>query len=479
MKRTLFTAHAALTILAAAFFVSPLSGGGSLAKSGASVTFNKDVAPILFKSCVECHRPGEAAPMSLLSYKEARPWARSIREKVVSREMPPWHADPRVGQFSNNPRLKQAEIDAITAWVDGGAKEGDPRDLPPAPKFVEGWRIGRPDLILEMPEEFTLEADGTDEYHHFVIDTGFTEDKYVQIAEVRPGNRRIVHHINALILPPPPGAQSWKAPPKEMIEKWVAGRDPILQSERYLRRLKPNVPVHDDGCQLPSGGSGNQLDGSGEFYDGMILTEFLPGMKPAIWEPGTAKKIPAGSKIGLEIHYAKTTGKAEKDRTTVGLVFAKQPPQKELHTRMIQNLYFRIPPGAENHRVTACWTAPQDIHLVNAMPHMHNRGSAMEIKVVYPDGHSEVLLNVPRYFFSWQTSYNFKQPVAIPKGARFIVTGGFDNSAKNKNNPDPTQTVRFGEPTYDEMMIGWIEYSVDIQPPKPAAAPGAKGATQK
>jgi Copper type II ascorbate-dependent monooxygenase, C-terminal domain len=150
-----------------------------------------------------------------------------------------------------------------------------------------------------------------------------------------------------------------------------------------------------------------------------------------------------------------------------------------LHTRMIQNLYFRIPPGAENHRVTACWTAPQDIHLVNAMPHMHNRGSAMEIKVVYPDGHSEVLLNVPRYFFSWQTSYNFKQPVAIPKGARFIVTGGFDNSAKNKNNPDPTQTVRFGEPTYDEMMIGWIEYSVDIQPPKPAAAPGAKGATQK
>src|SRR5262245_46784336 len=330
MKRTIFTALAALTIPAAAFFVSPLSGGGSLAKSEASVTFNKDVAPILFKSCVECHRPGEAAPMPLLSYKEARPWARSIREKVVSREMPPWHADPRVGQFSNNPLLTQAEIDAITAWVDGGAKEGDPRELPPAPKFVEGWRIGQPDLILEMPEEFTLEADGTDEYHHFVIDTGFTEDKYVQMAEVRPGNRRIVHHINALILTPPPGARSWTAPPKEAIEKWVAGRDPILYSEKYLRRLKPDVPVHDDGCQLPSGGSGNKIDGSGQFFNGLILTEFVPGMKPAIWEPGTAKKIPVGSKIGLEIHYAKTTGKVEKDRTKVGLVLAKEPPRKEL-----------------------------------------------------------------------------------------------------------------------------------------------------
>ncbi|MGH9854105.1 MAG: c-type cytochrome, partial [Blastocatellia bacterium] len=162
MKRTLFIAPIALTILAVAFFVSPSSSAGGLTKSKAAVTFNKDVAPILFKNCAECHRPGEAAPMSLLSYKETRPWARSIREKVVSREMPPWHADPHVGQFSNDRRLTQAEIDTITAWVDGGAKEGEPRDLPPAPKFVEGWSIGQPDLILDMPEEFTLDANGPD-----------------------------------------------------------------------------------------------------------------------------------------------------------------------------------------------------------------------------------------------------------------------------------------------------------------------------
>src|SRR5215510_9795131 len=204
MKRMLCTALTALTILAAAFLAYPLSRADGLTKSKASVTFNKDVAPILFKNCAECHRPREAAPMSLLSYKDARPWARSIREKVVSREMPPWHADPNVGQFSNDPRLTQAEIDTITAWVDGGAKEGEPRELPPLPKFVKGWGIGQPDLVLKMREEFTLEASGSDEYQYFEIDPGFTEDKYVQTAEARPGNRRIVHHIVAFIMPPMP-----------------------------------------------------------------------------------------------------------------------------------------------------------------------------------------------------------------------------------------------------------------------------------
>src|SRR6266511_4016402 len=299
MKRVLCTALTALTILAAAFFASPLSRADGLTKSKASVTFNKDVAPILFKNCAECHRPGEAAPMSLLSYKDARPWARSIREKVVGREMPPWHADPHVGQFSNDASLTQNQIDTITAWVDGGAQEGDPRDLPPAPKFVEAY---------------------------------------------------------------------------------IAAQDPIFYTEGFLRRVKPNVSVFDDGCQLPNGGRGNQLDGSGELKFGPFLTRFLPGTKPPIWEPGTVRRIPAGAKILFEIHYAKTTGQIEKDRSTIGLVFAKHPPQKELFTAQVSNYYFRIPPGAENHRVTSCWTAPQDIHLVTARPHMHNRGKAMEIK---------------------------------------------------------------------------------------------------
>ena len=480
MKRMLFTTLTALIILAGAFYLSSLSSAYGITKSKAAVTFNKDVAPILFKNCVECHRPGESAPMSLLSYKDARPWARSIREKVVSREMPPWHADPRVGQFSNDPRLTQAEIDTITAWVDGGANEGEPRDLPPAPKFVEGWGIGQPDAILKMQEEFTLEATGpSDEYHFFFIDPGFTEDKYVQMAELRPGNRRIVHHSTAFIFPPPPGVQQWKAPTEKDIGKFMDESDPILYKEDGLvRRLRPNVPVYDDGCQLPAGGAGNQFDGSGEVRFGMFLTKFRPGSKPEIWEPGTARKIPAGSKLLLSAHYSRT-GQVEKDRSMIGLVFAKQPPQNELNTRVISNYYFRIPPGAENHRVTACWTAPKDIHLVTASPHMHNRGKVMEIKAFYPDGRSEVLLNVPRYEFAWQTIYDFKQPVAIPKGTRLMITSIFDNSAKNRFNPDPAKAVRFGDWTADEMMLAHIDYTVDGQQLKPAAAPSEGGAQKQ
>jgi hypothetical protein len=463
MNRTRFTALIALTILAAAFFVGPSSGADGLAKSDAAITFNKDVAPILFKNCAECHRPGEAAPMSLLTYNDARPWVGSIREKVLSREMPPWRADPLVGQFSNDRRLTQAEIGAIVAWVDGGAKEGEARDLPPAPKFVEGWAIGQPDLVLKMSEEFTIDADGPGEYQRFVIDPGFTEDKYVQIAEARPGNRRVVRHIIAAIQPPPDGAQPQKTLTQEEIEKLRFEQDPILYKEGVLLRLRPDAPVYDDGCQLPNGGGGNQLDGGGQFRSGILLTGFAPGMKPAIWESGAVRKIPAGSKIILQIRYSKTSGQVEKDRSMIGLIFAKQPFRKELFIYPIQNRYFMIPAGAENHRVTACWTAPQDIRLISAAPHMRKRGKAMEIKVFYPDGRSEVLLNVPRYDFSWQTFYYFKQSFVIPKGTRFMVTGYFDNSGRNKNNLDPEQEVRYGEPTYDEMMIGWIEYVVDGQ----------------
>jgi mono/diheme cytochrome c family protein len=383
MKRMLFAALTVVIILASALFVASSGSADGLTKSKAAVTFNKDVAQILFKNCAECHRPGEAAPMSLLSYKDARPWARSIREKVLSREMPPWHADSHVGQFSNDPRLTQAEIDTITAWVDGGAKEGEPRDMPPAPKFVEGWSIGRPDLILKMPDEFTLEANGPDEYQHFVIDPGFTEDKYVQMAEARPGNRRIVHHIVASILPPPQGDQPQKPLTREEIEKRRAEPAPILYKEGFLLRLRPDAPVYDDGCQLPSGGGGSQLDGGGQARVPVLLCGFAPGEKPTIREPGAVKKIPAGSKIILQVHYSKTAGQVEKDRSMIGLVFAKQPPRKELFSHMISNNYFRIPPGAENHRVTACWTAPQDIHLTNALPHMHKRGKAWAGLLMY------------------------------------------------------------------------------------------------
>ena len=472
------TAIAATFCIAVALvMVGAISADGP-SNATKSVTFSRDVAPILFRDCSGCHRPGEAAPMSLLSYKDARPWARSIREKVVSREMPPWHADPHYGEFANDRRLSKQEIDTISAWVDSGAPEGDPKDLPPVPNYSDGWSIGKPDMILQMPEEFTLGATGPDEYQYFEIPTKFTEDKYVQLAEARPGNRKIVHHIIAFIQPPAPDGKPQPKFTKEDIEKFRAQREKesIFYRDGFLMRMKADVPVYDDGCALPNGGSGDKRDVTVKDRDnlGTLLVGFAPGMNPLVLEPGTVKRIPAGSKLILQMHYSKTTGNVEKDRSSIGLIFAKKPPVKEELTWPVSNTYFQIPPGASHHAVTACWTAPSDLHLNTLMPHMHLRGAAMEFKAFYPDGHSEILLNVPNYSFSWQTVYYLKKPLAVPKGTRLMVTGYFDNSARNKYNPDPTKAVRFGEPTYDDMMIGWIEYTVDgkaIGPESAMAAP--------
>jgi hypothetical protein len=389
--------------------------------------------------------------------------------------MPPWHADSTVGHFKNDRRLTQAEIDKVVAWVDGGAVEGDPRDLPPAPKFVDGWRIGKPDLIVPMPEEFTLEAQGPDEYQYFEVDPGFTEDKWVQMVEARPGNRKIVHHIIAFLKPAQP-VEAQKPASKRVSEREQLERDrgALFLREGFLLRLKPDVPVFDDGAALPSGGNGTERDGSGHAPPFSPLAVFAPGMSPGIWEPGAAKKIPAGSRIILQIHYSKSAGSVQKDRSMIGLIFADRPPQKEVKSVLFSNFYFQIPAGAANHRATASWTAPTDILMTTIGPHMHVRGKAASMRVVYPDGRSEVVLNVPRYDFAWQTLYSPNQPLALPKGSKVVITGYFDNSTNNKFNPDPTKAVRFGEPTYDEMLAGLIEYTVDDQSSKPMAASGSR-----
>ena len=460
VTRLLKTSAFSAAILAAFCFVIFPAG----ASDKKDVTFSKDVAPIFFNKCAECHRAGEAAPMSLLSFTDARPWARSIKEKVVTREMPPWHADPQHSdRFSNNRSLTKAEIETVAAWVDGGAKEGNPKDLPKAPTFIEGWRIGKPDIVLQMPDEFTLEATGPDEYQYFEVPTNFKEDVYVQMAEARPGNRRIVHHIIAFVQPPVKGQAGGQQLTKEQIEKFQAEREKnsIFKREGFLMRMKPGMPVYDDGCGIPNGGQGDSLDLKQVQQNMDLLVGFAPGMDAGIMEPGTVKKIPAGSKLLLQMHYAKTTGKVEKDRSLIGLILAKEPPDKHLHTYPVANTYFSVPPGADNHKVTACWTTKDDIHLQTMMPHMHLRGKAMKFEAYYPDGKHEVLLDVPNYSFSWQTVYMLKQPIPIKKGTRLVVTAHFDNSAKNKYNPDPKQVVRFGDPTYDDMMIGWINYTVD------------------
>ena len=474
MKRRITFLLSFVLVCAVAFLLQGSSSANNTPVKNA--TYSKDIAPIFFKNCAECHRPGEGAPFSVLSYKDVRPWAKSIKEKIALKTMPPWHADPHFGQWANDRRLSQTELDTVVAWVANGAPEGNPKDMPPVPKFVDGWTVGKPDIVIPMPETFTLEATGPDEYQYFTVDPGFKEDVYVQSAEARPGNRKIVHHIIAFVQAPDTSGRQrpdLSKLSKEEIEKLRAQMEknsPVYR-EGFLIRTKPDAPVNDDGCASPTGGKlGRGGERGQDMENGQLLAGYAPGMNQAVWEPGTVKKVPAGSKIVFQMHYNKAAGSVQQDRSSIGLILAKTEPQKLVHTMGISNNAFLIPPGAENHRVTACFTAKDDMHLINFMPHLHLRGKAVEYKAFYPDGKSEVLLNVPEYDFSWQTVYYFKQAKAIPKGTKIMVTSYFDNSTKNKYNPDPTKAVRYGEPTYDEMMIGWMDFTTDNERAKPTTA---------
>jgi len=441
--------------------VGLVSAGTSSRKE---VTFSKDVAPIFYKNCVVCHRPNDLAPMSLLTYKDARPWARSIKEKVATREMPPWHADPSHTQFANDRRLTQQEIDTVVAWVDQGTKEGNPKDMPSPPQITEGWHIGKPDVVLSMDAEHTVEASGPDDYMYFTIQTGFTEDKWIQAAELHPGNKRVVHHIIAFVASPQMAAQAFQA------RRTQAQATGLFVTEGTLRRVKMDAPVVDDGCNSTTANSNRR---AGQDSTGAFLAGYAPGKDVDLFPPGVAKRIAKGSVIVFQVHYNKNTGKEEKDRSSIGLIFAKQPPEKMAMTSGISNVMFKIPPGAESHEVTSCQTFDRDVLVYSYMPHMHVRGKDMKYEAVYPDGHREVLLWVPNYSFSWQEVYKLKTPIVLPKGTRVIVTAHFDNSTKNKNNPDPTKSVRWGDPTYDEMMIGWMDFLVDnVNKPDVAAKSG-------
>jgi hypothetical protein len=379
----------------------------------AEVTFNKDIAPIFYKSCAECHRAGEIAPMSLMSYKEARPWARSIKEHVVTREMPPWHADPKHGEFVNDRRLTQKEVDTIAAWVDGGAKEGNPKDLPPAPKFLEGWNIGKPDAIFYIPEEFPVPAEGEVKYQYFKVPTNYKEDMWVQAAEIRPGARAVVHHI-------------------------------IVFTQKATDRK--------------------------------LLVGYAPGEPPVVLAKGLGRKLPAGADLVFQVHYT-PNGKDVKDRSYLGLIFSKEPPQYDVQTRPIMNSKFVIPAGDPNYKVESTFTFKEDVHIRSLMPHMHVRGKDFEFRLTYPDGTSKILLSVPRYDFAWQSYYVLKEAVPAPKGSRVDCVAHFDNSPKNKFNPDPTKDVRWGDQTWEEMMIGWLSYTLDKGVAKPSTGDAAGAST--
>ena len=458
-----------------------ITGFGSADSIGKKeVTFNKDVAPIFYKNCAECHRAVDIAPMSLMTYKEARPWARSIKEKVLTREMPPWSPDPKYGEYTNDHRLAQKDIYTIVAWVDQGAKEGDAKDLAPVPEFTNtgGWRLGKPDVVFDIGQEFTVNAGTPDTIQNFIVPTNFTEDKWVTAAEILPGNRKVVHHVIAFIQTP------------EMIEQFKKGEGrarALMQSNVFYRegtllKVKADAPVIDDGCGAPNGGSAFKRPGASEGGDafGLFLAGYAPGKGIDVFSPGTAKKVPAGSMLVFQMHYSSYSGKFEGqqgDRTRLGLHFTSKPPERSLRTVGIQNHYFKLPAGDANHEVTACYTFDADVRLTSYMPHMHLRGKDMKYEVIYPDGRKETLLWVPKFSFNWQTMYYLKKPVALPKGTKMIVTAHFDNSEKNKYNPDPKKAIRWGDPTYEEMMIGWMEYYVDG--PSKTDRPDAAATRQK
>jgi hypothetical protein len=376
--------------------------------------------------------------------------------------MPPWDAVPAHVEFSNNRRLTQKEIDVITNWVDGGSKEGNPADLPAAPTYAQGWSIGKPDVVLTMAQPYTVAASGPDEYQYFAVPTGFTEDHFVRAVEVRPGNRRVVHHLVVFVQPPARSGPASSALTEVDSQPGASAADFTQYRDGFVNRTRKDSPVYDDGCSLPNGGGGFRRDVSKAEPVPGILAEYLPGNRGEVMEPESAKRIPAGSVLLFQVHYAKTAGEVQKDQSSIGLIFAKSQPRRLVDTKLVFNAYFSIPPGSPNHQTTACWKLSDDADIVSLTPHMHFRGKAIEIKAIFPDGRSEVLLNVPKYKFGWQTIYYLKRPLAAPKGTRIAVTSVFDNSTSNKYNPDPTRAVRWGEPTYDEMLAAFIGYSVKL-----------------
>ncbi len=397
------------------FYLLLILGSASFAHAGAvsrRITFYKDALPVLQKNCQACHRPGEIAPASFYTYESTRPWAKAIKTAVLTRKMPPWFADPRYGKFANDRSLSEADIHTLVSWVDAGAPEGNPKDAPKPLEWSEGWRIGKPDVVLSMPSGFHVPASGTIAYQLFTIPSGFSEDKYVQSVEVRPGNRKQVHHILAFV--------------REPNFSWVR------------QALLPSPP-----------------------FPGELLAGYSPGLDPMAITTGRAKLIPARSDLVLQVHYT-PDGKDGTDVSTIALIFSKVRPTERLLALSITNMAFSIPAGAPDTKVSAQITLQQDSVLVSLQPHMHFRGKSFEFRATYPNGTREILLNVPHYDFNWQLNYRLAQGKKLPKGTVIECEAHYDNSRNNPFNPDSTKVVHYGEQTWEEMMIGFAEVAVPI-----------------
>ncbi len=400
--------------------------------SDATPTFYRDVLPVLQRHCESCHRPGEIGPMPLVSYDQTRPFARAIAVAVSKREMPPWFADPGIGHFSNDPSLTQAEIDALVSWVNDGAPAGNPADAPPPKSWPQGWMIPQPDVVVQMPKPVALPAHGDVDYTYEIVPTGFTEDKWVQMSEIRPSSRANVHH--AVVYVRPPGSN------------WL--------------RLAP-VGVPFTGADM----SDAQDREDTRFTTADILLVYAPGSSPDNWPAGMAKFVPKGSDLVFQMHYM-ARGQPTSDQTSVGIVFAKHPPQKRVLTLQLTNDRFVIPPGVDDFRVEVHGSLPNDALLLSFFPHMHLRGKKFEYNILRKDGTVEPLLRV-HYNFYWQLSYRLAEPLPLPAGTVLQAVAWYDNSKNNPHNPDPDAAVRWGDQTYDEMMVGFFDVAVRAGLDKP------------
>ncbi|MBA2226943.1 MAG: redoxin domain-containing protein [Gemmataceae bacterium] len=373
------------------------------------LTYHARIERIIQVHCLECHRQGGVAPFSLETYDDVAAHRGMIRRVVMEGRMPPWlAAPPPAGQpspFLNDRRLPEADRRDLLAWLASDRPQGDPADAPLPLRFASGWTIGQPDVIYQLPQPIAVKAEGTMPYQNVFIDTEFEEDRWVQALEVQPTAREVVHHVLVFTLPP--------------------------GSRRIV---------------------GGETTG--------FFAAYVPGNNKLIYPPGYAKKLPKKAVLRFQIHYT-PNGKPTTDQTRLGLIFAKEKPRYEVQVAAIANLGFRIPPGAENHEVSARLPVPFDVRLLALFPHAHLRGKAARYELRTPDGTVTTLLHVPRYDFNWQLEYRFAQPVAVPRGSTLIYRAWYDNSANNPANPDPTRTVRWGEQTYDEMHLGYVEYVVD------------------
>ncbi len=376
--------------------------------------------------------------MSLLTYEQARPFARSIRQRVELGTMPPWHAEAAPGTFANERRLTSAEKATLLRWADNGAPQGDVKDMPPAPVFAEGWTIGTPDAVVTMARPYNVPASGSIDYQYFQVPTNFAEDKWVQAIEIRPGVRSVVHHV--LVFASEPADTARQQPP--FVQQIAGARGAAAQ-------LLPLIAAAARG--RVQNGAGNR---------GPLIATTAPGTNAQVFAPGSALRISAGSVLTLQVHYT-ATGKPEQDRTSVGFLFAKQPPEQEVHSASFINLQLRIPPGVNDQRVDSMIEFTQDAHIVALFPHTHLRGKSWEYRLTYPDGREEVVLSVPHYDFNWQTYYQYAKPIAVPKGSRLLAIAHYDNSADNKANPNPGVEVRWGDQTWEEMQYSGITFTLD------------------